>query len=109
MPPQKDKDQIVSGVSTHDDEQVKPTSEQSARDMKDSLAHAPDRELHPAGMPKDPAAKTSYPVPSETGVEDPPIRTTRHDVPILRSLATGAGAHVPPDPDKYHADGRPRD
>lgn len=56
--------------------------------------------------PKREADKTSSPVPNDAELEDPPVRTTRTDVPIAVSLATGAGQHEPPDPDKYHADGR---
>ena len=50
----------------------------------------------------------SYPG-GEAYPEDPPVRTTRPDVKILSSLATGAGQHVPPDPEKYDEMGRPRD
>jgi hypothetical protein len=59
-------------------------------------------------QPAKKADQTSYPVPNDADPEDPPVRTTRPDVPIAVSLATGAGQHEPPDPDKYHPDGRPR-
>lgn len=42
-------------------------------------------------------------------IERPPVSTTRPDVAIAVSLATGAGEHMPPDPEKYDAAGRPRD
>ena len=88
-------------------EQVKPTADKSAKEVKESLAHEPDKELHPSGEPKRSADQTNLPG-GEAYPEDPPVRTTRPDVEILRSLATGAGAHVPPDPEKYWPDGRPR-
>lgn len=52
------------------------------------------------------ADKTSSPVPNDAKAEDPPVRTTRPDVPIVVSMATGAGQHEPPDPKLYHWDGR---
>ena len=58
--------------------------------------------------PKKSADKTSYPG-GDADPEDPPVRTTRPDVPIVQSLATGAGQHVPPDPKVYRWDGRVRD
>jgi hypothetical protein len=58
--------------------------------------------------PKKSADKTSYPG-GDADPEDPPVRTTRPDVPVVNALATGAGQHVPPDPDDYTPEGRPRD
>jgi hypothetical protein len=55
------------------------------------------------------ADKTSIPGPSYPPAEDPPVRTTRPDVPIAVALASGAGEHTPPDLEKYTPDGRPRD
>lgn len=55
------------------------------------------------------ADATSDPVGLDTAeVHDPPVRTNRPDVPILSSLATGAGEHVPPDPETHDPDGRPK-
>src|SRR4051812_22152632 len=51
--------------------------------------------------PKREADKTSAPVNNDAQSEDPPVRTTRPDVPIAVALASGAGQHQPPDPDKY--------
>ena len=59
--------------------------------------------------PKREADKTSAPVNNDAQPEDPPVRTTRPDVPIAVALATGAGQHEPPDPEKYTPEGRPRD
>jgi hypothetical protein len=87
--------------------EVKATADMSGKELKDSLANQADRDLHPAGEPKRSADKSSAPG-GEAYPEDPPVRTTRPDVPIVTSLATGAGAHVPPDPDKYTPEGRPR-
>ena len=58
--------------------------------------------------PKRSADKSSSPG-GEAYPEDPPVRTTRPDVPIVESMASGAGEHVPPDPDVYTPDGRVRD
>jgi hypothetical protein len=55
------------------------------------------------------ADKSSYAGPGDAEAEQPPVRTTRPDVPIAVSMATGAGQHVPPDPDKYDAEGRVKD
>jgi hypothetical protein len=55
------------------------------------------------------ADKSSYPVADDAKSHQPPVRSTRADVPIAVSMATGAGQHVPPDPDEYDAQGRPRD
>jgi hypothetical protein len=54
------------------------------------------------------ADKTSSPNPNDAKLEDPPVRTTRPDVPIAASSAVGAGQHVPPDPELYDEFGRPR-
>lgn len=87
--------------------EVKPTADKSAAEIKDSLTFQEDRDLHPTGEPKRSADKTSSPG-GEAYPDDPPVRTGRPDVPIVRSLVTGAGAHVPPDPKKYTPEGRPR-
>jgi hypothetical protein len=58
--------------------------------------------------PKRSGDKSSSPG-GEAYPEDPPVRTTRPDVPIVQSLATGAGQHVPPDPDDYTPEGRVRE
>lgn len=50
-------------------------------------------------------------VPAVTGdadSDDPPVRTTKADTPVLTSLAVGAGQHVPPG-DEYDEEGRPRE
>lgn len=67
----------------------------------------PDGPILTSEPPKQ-ADKTSSPVPNDAKPEDPPVRTTRPDVPIAVSLASGAGKHEPPDPELYHPDGRPR-
>lgn len=58
--------------------------------------------------PPSTADQSSWPG-GDASIEDPPVRTTRPDVPIVVSLATGAGQHVPPDPDVYTPEGRLRD
>lgn len=42
-------------------------------------------------------------------LEDPPVRAAHPDTPIAQSLAAGAGAHTPPDPDEFAPSGRPRE
>jgi hypothetical protein len=55
------------------------------------------------------ADATNLPVGNdEADPHDPPLRSTRPDVPVLDTLAVGAGQHVPPDPDYYEPDGRPK-
>lgn len=39
---------------------------------------------------------------------DPPVRTTLPDVPVIGSLAVGAGQHQPTDAEEYDESGRPR-
>jgi hypothetical protein len=78
-----------------------------AGDHKATRGGRPDGHIV-TSEPKREADKTSAPVPNDAQLEDPPVRTTRPDVPIGVSLATGAGEHVPPDPAKYTPDGRPR-
>lgn len=53
------------------------------------------------------ADAVSGPGISDAELEDAPVRTGRPDVPVAVTLATGAGAHTPPDPDKVGPDGRP--
>jgi hypothetical protein len=67
--------------------------------------------LHePADQPKlselKEADKTSNPVTNDAESNDPPVRTDRPDVPIIGTLAVGAGAHEPPDSDYVDPDGR---
>jgi hypothetical protein len=88
-------------------ERPKPASEMSSKELKDALVNEADKKLHPSGEPEKQADKTSYPVPNDAEINDPPLRTNRPDVPIITSLGTGAGAHVPPSPDEVHPDGRP--
>lgn len=89
--------------------QVKPTDQLSAKELKERILHEPDKRLHPSGEPEHAADKTSVPGPEFPPLERPPVSTTRPDEPVLRSLVTGAGAHMPPDPEKYDEMGRPRD
>jgi hypothetical protein len=52
------------------------------------------------------ADKTSAPTALDAKPEDPPVRTVRPDTPIAQTLAAGAGAHDPADPDMFQPDGR---
>ncbi len=54
------------------------------------------------------ADKSSDPGPYTHSPEGPPVRSPRPEAELSVSLAQGAGQHVPPDPAKYDATGRPR-
>jgi hypothetical protein len=87
--------------------QVEPTTSLT-KDVKQRMTFTGDADLHPSSL-EHAADRTSLPGPEYPPLERPPVSTTRPDREILRSLVTGAGAHTPPDPDKYDAEGRPRD
>jgi hypothetical protein len=53
------------------------------------------------------ADKTSANTALDAKSEDPPVRAGKPDTPIAQTLAAGAGAHTPPDPDVFGPDGRP--
>ncbi len=53
------------------------------------------------------ADKSSLPNAGDAESEQPPVRAGRPDTPIAQTLAAGAGAHQPPDPDVFGPDGRP--
>lgn len=74
---------------------------------KDVKGGRPDGDIL-TSQPHREADKTSSPVPNDAKAEDPPVRTTRPDVAIAVSMATGAGQHEPPDLDEYTPEGRPR-
>lgn len=102
------------GVERETMAETKQSDKQGAKqdsksdDVREHLAHAPDKEHHPKGEPKMSADQSSYPG-GEATIDDPPVRSPRYDEYILSSLATGAGQHVPPDSDKYDEQGRVRD
>jgi len=52
------------------------------------------------------ADETSYPIPNDAELNQPPVRTHRPDVAIAQTLAAGAGEHVPPSSDEVYASGR---
>lgn len=54
------------------------------------------------------ADETSYPVPNDAELHQPPLRSPKAPVDLAVSLAEGAGQHQPPDPKLYDAEGRPR-
>ncbi len=63
-------------------------------------------------QPKESALKEDDKVPGkvegDAELVDPPVRSSRPDVPIVQTLKVGAGQHTPPDPDQYDSDGRPK-
>ena len=88
-------------------EEVKPASEMSGQEIKDALTFQEDAKLHPAGAPSDPGSKEPG-GSADTEPNRPPYKTDRPDEPILSALATGSGAHTPPDPADVDADGYSR-
>jgi len=54
------------------------------------------------------ADEESIPNAMDAKPEDPPVRAAKPDTPIAQTLAAGAGAHTPPDPDEFGPDGRPK-
>jgi hypothetical protein len=54
------------------------------------------------------ADTTSMPNALDAESEQPPVRAAKPDTPIAQSLAAGAGAHTPPDPDEFDQEGRPK-
>jgi hypothetical protein len=89
--------------------QVKPTADRSRRDLEADVVNTGDIELGVLDEPEHPADQTSVPGPEFPPADRPPVATTRFDEPVVLSLVTGAGAHMPPDPDVYDPEGRIRD
>jgi hypothetical protein len=101
-----DKDPLAS-VEEVPVEEVKPASEMSGKEIKDALTFQEDRKLHPSGEPDDEVSKEPGGAPA-TDPNRPPYATNQPDEPILTALATGAGAHSPPDPKYVDTDGYSR-
>jgi hypothetical protein len=88
-------------------EQVKGTEDMSTSELHSVMTHDPDKKLHPKRASElEPSDQTPIPGPEYPPQERPPVSTARPDVPVLRSLVIGAGAHTPPDRDVFDADGR---
>lgn len=94
----------VASVEVVPPEEVKPASEMSGKEIKDALSYPEDAELHPSGMPDSETEKEPGGPPA-VEPNRPPYATNRPDEAILKSLATGAGAHTPPDPATVSGDG----
>ena len=94
----KDKagDELAS-VEPVEQEEVKPAADMSGKEIKAALLVREDAKLHPSGEPDSETEKEPGGGPS-TEPNRPPYATNRPDVAILERLATGAGAHTPPDP-----------
>jgi hypothetical protein len=85
------------------DAQVKPADEMSKAELKEVLVNPADAKLHPA--PGDAALE------AEQGAQEDPDRepfASSGPAELLSGLAAGPGAHTPPDPDKFDAEGRPK-
>jgi hypothetical protein len=110
---QQDQQASAGEVRTEDvrDPGIRPqqgTPTEQLGDVREHLAYAPDRELHPSGEPDHPADRTSVNGPENPPLHRPPVASPRPDAELVRTLATGAGAHEPPNPDEYNADGSPK-
>ncbi len=55
------------------------------------------------------ADKSSVNNADDAESEQPPVRAGKPDTPIAQTLAAGAGAHDPPDPEVFDSEGRPRE
>jgi hypothetical protein len=54
-----------------------------------------------------PGSQEVGPSAPDENPEAPPLHTGKPDEPIAQVLASGSGAHQPPDPDVFGPDGRP--
>jgi hypothetical protein len=88
-------------------EEVKPASAMSDKELKEALTFQEDAKLHPTGEPDDPGSKAPGGF-ADSEPNNPPYKTNHPDEPILTALATGSGAHTPPNPDEVDADGYSR-
>jgi len=62
--------------------------------MAAAKKHAPEKGLdQPAAKQLRDADQTGNAGPGDAELNDPPVRTDRPDVPVLVSLAVGAGQH----------------
>ena len=111
MAQQKSNTPVTGEVVRNEDipaAQVQPSRDRSKAELKADLVNKDDEKLGVLKEPDHLQDQTS--VPTEYApAERPPWATQRFDVPIVTSAVTGAGAHMPPDPEKFDADGRPRD
>jgi hypothetical protein len=87
------------------DAQVKAADEMSKDELKEVIIRDDDKRLHPAPS----SAALNDELGAQVDPERPPFATGRPDVEILSGLAAGPGAHTPPDPAKYDAEGRLKD
>lgn len=89
--------------------QVKPSADRSKAELKEQVVNQADLDKGVLKEPEHAADQSSVPGPEYPPADRPPVATTRPDEEIVQSLVTGAGAHTPPDPEKYDAEGRLRD
>lgn len=93
------------------DTQTEGTVEQELPEPRDTeIARGVNAQV---GAVENPSAQkqsdqTSYPVPNDAEIVDPPLRSPKAPEDLAVSLAEGAGQHQPPDPDVFDAEGRYR-
>jgi hypothetical protein len=85
------------------DAQVKPADDMSKSELGDVLVNPADAKLHPA--PGNAALEAE--AGAQNNPDRPPFASSGVDE-LLSGLAAGPGAHTPPDPDKFDAEGRPK-
>ena len=83
-----------------------PTDARGEEILVDPTTPPDQRAEHPDGLPEKVADQAPGNGIADAELNDPPIRTTRPDVPIVQSLGTGAGQHTPPDDPRIDAEGR---
>jgi hypothetical protein len=89
--------------------QVQPTADRSDAELKDVVVNKADLEKGVLSEPEHAADRTSIPGPEYPPADRPPVASPRPESELISALVTGAGAHTPPDPEKYDAEGRLRD
>jgi hypothetical protein len=93
------------------------SGDSGAETVADTIENAPG--IDPGNIVASPVVQSTTDVVANEGAETsmpnvletepaPPISTQEPDVPIAQTLAAGAGAHTPPDPDEFDKEGRPR-
>jgi len=82
------------------DAQVQPP--ETKAELKEVLTNPADAKLHPA--PGAESLESEY--GAQTNPDRPPF-ASGHPAELVSGIAGGPGAHTPPDPDVYDAEGRP--
>jgi hypothetical protein len=79
----------------------------SGVEMPPDIGVAPVQSVTNELPAESPGSKEVGPSAPDENPEAPPLHTGKPDEPIAQVLASGSGAHQPPDPDVFGPDGRP--